>query len=69
MASVPHLRSKDELEHIGGQPPSLVNLPHGCRFMERCTKKFDHCNQEPPTFRVDGRSVKCWLYQSSQEKP
>ncbi len=69
MASVPHLRSTNELEHIGGQPPSLVNLPEGCRFMERCTKKFERCTQEPPVYRVDGRSVKCWLYQSSQEKP
>jgi peptide/nickel transport system ATP-binding protein len=69
MASVPRLRGRDELEFITGQPPSLVNLPQGCRFLERCTKKFSLCSQDPPTFEKDGRTVKCWLYQRSQEQP
>ena len=63
MASVPHLRGKDDLDFIGGQPPSLVNLPKGCRFLERCTQKMPQCSQEPPVRAQDGRTVKCWLYQ------
>ena len=63
MASVPHLRGKDDLDFIGGQPPSLVNLPKGCRFLERCTRKIPQCSQEPPVRVQDGRTVKCWLYQ------
>lgn len=63
MASVPHLHGKDTLEFIGGQPPSLVNPPEGCRFMERCVKKFGKCEQEPPVVNNNGRTVKCWLYQ------
>jgi peptide/nickel transport system ATP-binding protein len=68
MASVPRLRGKEDLEFISGQPPSLVNLPEGCRFLERCTKNFNLCTQDPPVYKQDGRTVKCWLYRQSQEK-
>ncbi|HVM72286.1 MAG TPA: ABC transporter ATP-binding protein [Anaerolineales bacterium] len=64
MASVPRLRGTKELEFITGQPPSLVDLPHGCRFAERCPQRFGRCTQEdPPDIKKDGRMVKCWLYQ------
>lgn len=62
MASVPRLRGKEEPDFIIGRPPSLVNLPSGCRFADRCSKKFEKCCQEPPTVSTDGRTVKCWLY-------
>lgn len=63
MASVPRLREVRELEFITGQPPSLINLPQGCRFAERCHLRFEKCDQEPPIFEKDGRKVKCWLHQ------
>lgn len=62
MASVPRLRADQDPEFISGQPPSLINLPPSCRFAPRCPKRHDRCEQDPPTFEVDGRSVKCWLY-------
>jgi peptide/nickel transport system ATP-binding protein len=62
MASVPRLRGKEEPDFIVGCPPSLVDLPSGCRFAERCSKKFAKCSQEPPTVSTDDRTVKCWLY-------
>jgi oligopeptide/dipeptide ABC transporter ATP-binding protein len=62
MASVPRLRSKIEPDFITGQPPSLIDPPKGCRFAARCDKRFDKCDQEPPTVTVDGHLVKCWLY-------
>ena len=62
MASVPRLRSKVEPDFITGQPPSLINPPTGCRYAERCHKRFDKCAEEPPTVSVDGHLVKCWLY-------
>ncbi len=64
MASVPRLRGNKEPEFISGQPPSLLDLPAGCRFAPRCPKRFDKCDQEPPTFAKDGRRVKCWLHGS-----
>lgn len=64
MASVPTLRTRKELQYIPGQPPSLLDPPTGCRFADRCHKRFEACAQEPPTFAVRGdRKVKCWLFE------
>jgi oligopeptide/dipeptide ABC transporter ATP-binding protein len=62
MASVPRLRSDSDPIFITGQPPSLIDLPTGCRFAARCPSRFEKCAEEPPTFSVDGRKVKCWKY-------
>ncbi len=63
MASVPTLREKKTLGFIPGQPPSLFMPPKTCRFAERCEKRFEKCEEDPPAFAVkDGRLVKCWLY-------
>ncbi|MFN8432764.1 MAG: ABC transporter ATP-binding protein [Anaerolineales bacterium] len=64
MASVPRLRANTEPEFITGQPPSLLEPPKGCRFADRCPKRFDKCSEEPPVVDVDGIQVKCWLYTS-----
>ncbi len=68
MASVPRLRETMEPEFITGQPPSLISPPTGCRFAERCPKRFDKCTQEPPLFESEGRSVKCWLYEPGSKE-
>jgi peptide/nickel transport system ATP-binding protein len=61
--SVPRLDQKDErLFSIEGQPPSLLNLPPGCRFAERCDQATDKCREQQPT-EVDigdGHLVSCW---------
>jgi peptide/nickel transport system ATP-binding protein len=62
MASVPRLRGTKELEFITGQPPSLVNPPEGCRFKDRCSSRFEKCDQAPPVIEKEGRKVRCWLY-------
>ncbi|NJD59693.1 MAG: ABC transporter ATP-binding protein [Anaerolineae bacterium] len=62
MNSVPRLHGDKEPEFIVGQPPSLINPPTGCRFAARCPSRFEKCDEEPPTFTVEGRRVKCWLY-------
>jgi len=62
MDSVPRLRSEADPIFITGQPPSLVDLPVGCRFKARCPFRFEKCDEEPPVFEKDGRKVKCWLH-------
>ncbi len=62
MNSVPRLQGDKEPEFIIGQPPSLISPPTGCRFAARCPSRFDKCVEDPPTFTVEGRRVKCWLY-------
>jgi peptide/nickel transport system ATP-binding protein len=64
MASVPRLRDDTKLEYIPGRPPSLIDLPRGCRFAPRCLQRFARCDQDPPMIRTeDGRQVRCWLYE------
>ena len=62
MASVPRLHGTKEPEFITGRPPSLIDLPKGCRFADRCPARFEKCVQDPPVVEKDGRKVKCWLY-------
>jgi len=62
MASVPRLHGTKEPEFITGQPPSLIDLPTGCRFAQRCPARFEKCTQDPPVIEKDGRKVKCWLF-------
>jgi peptide/nickel transport system ATP-binding protein len=62
MASVPRLRGSKELDFIVGQPPSLIDLPKGCRFAARCPSRFSKCDEDPPMIEKEGRKVRCWLY-------
>src|SRR5919201_2030290 len=57
------------LGSITGAPPSLINLPHGCKFRPRCPHAFDKCMDEADLVnRVEepGHLDRCWL--SVQEK-
>jgi peptide/nickel transport system ATP-binding protein len=62
LASVPKLYGSQEPDFITGQPPSLFDLPAGCRFAPRCPMCHERCSQDPPTIRVGDRRVMCWLY-------
>jgi peptide/nickel transport system ATP-binding protein len=62
MDSVPRLHGDKEPDFITGQPPSLLDLPTGCRFKDRCPARHAACESEPPVYCQDGRLVKCWLY-------
>lgn len=68
MASVPRLRTKEEPDFIVGRPPSLINPPKGCRFAERCPKRFEKCSEEPPIYQFGEDWVKCWLYEGEGDQ-
>jgi peptide/nickel transport system ATP-binding protein len=54
-------RRGSRLEQIPGMTPSLLNLPPGCAFSERCARASDRCNTEPPVSRPSaGRSLRCF---------
>jgi oligopeptide/dipeptide ABC transporter ATP-binding protein len=55
LASVPRLHGTQEPDFITGRPPSLIDLPKGCRFADRCPARFERCSEEPPTFTADVR--------------
>lgn len=53
----------DELATIPGTVPSLINPPQGCRFADRCSRRFARCDDPVPMFELEGgRQVRCWLY-------
>jgi peptide/nickel transport system ATP-binding protein len=62
LASVPRLRANQDPDFISGQPPSLLDLPPGCRFAARCPFRYEQCAQDPPTVRRGRIQVKCWLH-------
>jgi peptide/nickel transport system ATP-binding protein len=63
MSAVPTLKVDKKPEFITGVPPSLLNPPEGCRFAERCPRRFERCKEEPPLFALEDSKVKCWLYE------
>jgi peptide/nickel transport system ATP-binding protein/oligopeptide transport system ATP-binding protein len=52
---------RKRLETIPGIVPSLLHLPRGCRFQERCTYVIDECRQREPDLRKIGEthSIRC----------
>lgn len=69
MASVPTLRTDRQLDFIPGSPPSLIDLPKGCRFAPRCPYRFEKCSVEPPAAKLRGyHYVKCWLYADGEAR-
>ena len=63
LESIPRIGSGHErLRAIGGTVPDPLRLPAGCRFGDRCPKRFDRCVEEPPLLAVGERhSARCWL--------
>jgi len=57
---------KKKLEPIPGLVPSLLILPRGCKFNDRCKYALEKCDREEPSLieTVRGHRVRCWLYES-----
>jgi oligopeptide/dipeptide ABC transporter ATP-binding protein len=52
------------LHSITGSPPSLINLPQGCKFRPRCPHAFEKCMEEPRLVQrvaAPGHLDRCWL--------
>ena len=69
MASIPNIEApvpEDRvLQTIPGVVPSLLDLPPGCAFQDRCNRAFAVClKEDPPLFDIDsGHKVRCWLHE------
>jgi oligopeptide/dipeptide ABC transporter ATP-binding protein len=57
-------KRRKERELLGGEVPSPINPPGGCRFHPRCPRVMDVCRREtPPRTEVETRHfVRCFLY-------
>jgi oligopeptide/dipeptide ABC transporter ATP-binding protein len=63
IASVPKITgTTGRLTTIEGQPPSLMDLPPGCRFAPRCRYADQRCRERyPGTFEVGrNHTADCW---------
>jgi peptide/nickel transport system ATP-binding protein len=59
--SVPGRNRRGEpLAQIPGNTPSLLALPQGCAFRNRCSRATDTCLAEPPLYDIDERRVRCF---------
>jgi len=62
LESIPRLNG-DPPKYIKGNPPSLLEPPTQCRFIDRCPVAIEKCKQVPPMIRTDSGYVRCWLYE------
>ncbi len=67
LKSIPRLDEgharKQKLEAIPGLVPSLLDLPQGCKFSNRCKFVFEKCIEEPALVETSpGHFSRCWLY-------
>jgi oligopeptide/dipeptide ABC transporter ATP-binding protein len=67
LGSIPRLdrEKQPRLASIAGSPPSLINLPEGCKFRPRCPHAFAKCTEHPPLENRVGETPphldRCWL--------
>jgi len=68
LRSIPSLvhEEKRRLEAIPGVVPSLLALPVGCKFNDRCGFVMPRCHEEEPPLMAlqPEHSVRCWLHAS-----
>lgn len=62
--------TRQRLQPIEGNVPSLMKMPQGCRFAPRCSHAMDVCREQDAVFyEVENEHFsRCWLHQSSQER-
>ena len=62
LESIPTLKGGTPT-YIKGIPPSLLEEPTQCRFIDRCPQAVEKCKQLPPKFKTETGYVRCWLYE------
>jgi len=66
LRSAPRLDgSLDRLASIEGQPPSLLSIPSGCAFADRCPLVEARCREADPDLREVGPAhlAACWRWE------
>jgi peptide/nickel transport system ATP-binding protein len=65
LESIPTLKGNIP-KYISGTPPSLLDVPTECRFIDRCPLAIEKCKKLPPKFKTNTGYVRCWLYEYKQ---
>ncbi|MCT4633083.1 MAG: ABC transporter ATP-binding protein [Firmicutes bacterium] len=68
--SIPKIDSDvDRLFMIEGNVPNPLKMPKGCPFKSRCNRRVEMCDSVLPEINmVDGRKVRCHLYNDGEVK-
>jgi len=66
----PDIQQQKRLYNIPGTVPSIINLPKGCKFSNRCDRAMPICNRVEPKLEevAPGRQVRCHLYGPTVEE-
>lgn len=62
LESIPTLKGHKP-KYIKGIPPSLLEPPTECRFIDRCPLAIEKCKQLPPKIKTSTGYVRCWLHE------
>ncbi|MDI3312667.1 MAG: ABC transporter ATP-binding protein, partial [Thermoanaerobacterium sp.] len=70
IGSLPKIGDKSYKISAPGSPPSLINLPDGCRFYPRCERATEKCAERMPRLIEikPGHRVACFLYSEAMEE-
>jgi oligopeptide/dipeptide ABC transporter ATP-binding protein len=69
---VPQGEQRGQLRSITGSPPSLIDVPGGCRFAPRCRLAVDECwSWETELIEIGGpgRLARCWRHDEVERSP
>jgi len=70
--AVPQGEQRGQLRSISGSPPSLIDVPGGCRFAPRCRLAADQClswNTELIEISGPGRRSRCLRHDEMERSP
>jgi oligopeptide/dipeptide ABC transporter ATP-binding protein len=68
--ALPHAGSRGRLRSISGSPPSLIDVPAGCRFAPRCRFATEEClswQTELVPVGAEAHAARCWRHEEIAE--
>jgi peptide/nickel transport system ATP-binding protein len=72
LESIPSMADSEDdepLYMIPGMVPNPLNMPVGCAFAARCSRRMPRCTIErPPLYEVEGRQLSCFLFDPNGEE-
>ena len=68
--ALPHAGQRGQLRSISGSPPSLIDVPAGCRFAPRCRYATEECRTWETALLAAGErdhAARCWRLDEIEE--
>jgi peptide/nickel transport system ATP-binding protein len=72
LQSIPSMEdttTDEPLYMIPGMVPNPLNMPKGCAFAARCSRRMPRCTAEAPDlYDAEGRKLRCFLFDPASER-